>query len=154
MPLEQRTVDRICAAPLEGYSSAFSNMQARLLSRDVCVYVITLQRLLNYHQSSLSNARVHRNFWLYLALHSSLESPWTFHAGNAYLTSSFGGPSSEYFARNLREFDEKVSALDVRQQCIDDTERDLKDRITELKRQERILHVLKEDHLSAVRRCV
>jgi hypothetical protein len=75
MPLEQRTVDRICAAPLEGYSSAFSNMQARLLSRDVCVYVITLQRLLNYHQSSLSNARVHRNFWLYLALHSSLESP-------------------------------------------------------------------------------
>jgi hypothetical protein len=153
MPLKQRAIDRICAAPLEGYSSAFSNMQARLLSHDVCVYFLTSRRL-NCYQSSLSNARVHRNFWLYLALHSSLERLWTFHTGNAYLTSSFGGPSSEYFARKLREFDEKVSALDVRQRCIDDTERDLKDRITELKRQERILHVLKEDHLSAVRRCV
>jgi hypothetical protein len=46
----------------------------------------------------------------------------------------------------------KRSALDVRQKCIDDTERDLKDRITGLKRQERNLHVLKEDHLSAVKR--
>jgi len=61
MPLKQRTIDRICAAPLEGHSSAFSNMQARLLSRDVRVYYITSQRL-KYHRSSLSNARVHLNF--------------------------------------------------------------------------------------------
>jgi hypothetical protein len=56
------------------------------------------------------------------------------------------------YVLNSREFDETVSALDVRQKHIDDMEHGLKDRIAELKRQERILHVLEEDDLSAVRR--